>query len=127
MKQVTVNPYVAPNDWRRLLELLRDFAQAINQAAQGFLYRSVTVSAAYTAGTGDLVIYVAPAGTFTVTLPAAKDMLDKVVTVKRKNGTTHTITIQSSSGNIDGAASITLTTAYQARSFHSDGANYYTV
>jgi hypothetical protein len=127
MKQVNASPNVQPNDWRQLVEVLRDMAQAINQAAQGFLYRSVSVNAAYSAGLADLVIYVSPSGTMTVTLPNAKDMLDKVVTVKRKNNTTHIVTIQASSGQIDGAASTTLTTAYQATSFHSDGANYYTV
>lgn len=111
----------------KLQDHLREHATAINQAATGNLWRSVTVSAAYTAGTGDLVVYVSPSGAFTVTLPPAKDMVNKIVTVKRKNNTTHTITIGATSGNIDGSASTTLTSAYQAKRFHSDGSDYYTV
>lgn len=127
MRQVTPTPDIRVNDWDRLRSVLRDVSEAVNQAARGYLHKSVTVSAAYSASPGDIMIYVSPAGAFTVTLPAAKDTTDKVIRVKRKNNTTHTITIQASSGNIDGAASTTLTTAYQTKAFHSDGSNYYTV
>lgn len=118
---------VNPTPMRADVETLRQYAEAINQAATGDLWPFVSVSAAYSAGPSDLVIYVVPAGTFTVTLPSARDMRGKMVYVKRANNTTHTITIQASSGNIDAAASTTLTTAYQVRSFHSDGANYWSM
>ena len=125
MRQVATSPQVSANDWFRLGQVLRDHAESINQAASGNLFPSVSVATTYSAGSGDLVIYVVPSGTFTVTLPLARDMQNKKVTVKRANNTTHTITIQGASGNIDGAASVTLTTAYQARTFHSDGTNYW--
>ena len=41
--------------------------------------------------------------------------------------TTHVVTIQSTSGNIDDAASVTLTTAYQPREFFSDGADWHLI
>ena len=121
MRQVNPNPMSAD------LSTLREFAEAINQAAAGELHPFVSVSAAYSAGPSDLVIYVVPAGAFTVTLPAATATKGRILRVKRANNNTSTITIQATSGNIDGAASTTLTTAYQVKAFHSDGANYWSV
>ena len=118
---------VNPTPMRADVETLRQYAEAINQAATGDLWPFVSVSAAYSAGPSDLVIYVVPAGTFTVTLPSARDMRGKMIYVKRANNTTHTITVQSTSGNIDDAASVTLTTAHQAREFFSDGAEWHLI
>lgn len=103
-----------------------ELATSVNQAAQGRLREFVSVSAAYTAGENDHVIQVAPSGTMTVTLKEPGVMRNKWVTVKRTNNTTHTITVQSAVGNIDGSASVTLTSAYQARHFFSDGAQWWT-
>lgn len=118
---------VRPYPDRVDVELAREFAEAINQAASGVLWPSVAVTGSYTAGTGDLVILVAPSGTCAITLPPAKDTTNTIRRVKRSNNTTHTITVQTGGGNIDGAASVTLTTAYQSRAFFSDGSNYWTV
>jgi predicted dinucleotide-binding enzyme len=111
----------------RLEDVLRQHADALNQAAGGQLHNVVSVSASYAAGTADHIILVSPAGTLTVTLPAALDMLGKRVVVKRANNTTHVVTIDASSGTIDGAASVTLTTAWQRREVVSDGSNYFEV
>lgn len=111
----------------RLTDYLRAFATSINQAADGRLWLSATASTTYSAGENDHVILVTPTGIFTVTLPSAQAMKNKRVVVKRANNTTHTITIQSSSGNIDGAASVTLTSAYQRREFFSDGSNFWEI
>jgi hypothetical protein len=62
-----------------------------------------------------------------VTLPAVSKMVGKIVTVKRGNSTTHTVTISASAGNIDGAASTSLTSAYQSRRFFSDGSDYWLI
>lgn len=110
----------------RLTEYLREISEAINQAAGGRLRDFVDVTGTYAAGIADLVIQVAPSGTCTITLPAASDTKGVIYTVKRTNNTTHTITVAGSTGNIDGAASVTLTTAYQVRHFYSDGTNYWT-
>lgn len=125
-----VNP---ASDWApetflmKLRDILRDYAVSINQGADGRLFRTTSVTGAYTATENDHVILVAPSGTCTITLPAASQMQEKRILVKRSNNTTHTITIQASSGNIDGAASVTLTTAWQRREFLSDGTNYFEV
>lgn len=118
---------VNPSPLRADVETLRQYADSINQASRGELWPSVSVSTTYSAGPSDLVIYVVPAGAFTVTLPAASATKDRMIYVKRANNTTHTITIRASSGNIDAAASTTLTSAYQVKSFHSDGANYWSM
>lgn len=111
----------------RITDYLRSFATSINQAADGRLWLHTSVSTTYSSGENDHVILVVPTGIFTVTLPTAQTMKNKRVVVKRANNTTHIITIQSSSGNIDGAASVTLTTAYQSREFFSDGSNFWEI
>ncbi len=111
----------------RLHDYLREHAVAINQAADQRIFQPVAITTTYSAGENDHVILAAPSAPFTITLPAASQMIYKRVVVKRSNNTTHTITIQSSSGNIDGAASTTLTTAYQAKEFYSDGSAYWSI
>lgn len=120
MKRLTTVVSGAP-DSRSLVEYLRQIFSALNQAADGRLREFVDVTGTYTAGENDHVVQVAPSGTCTVTLPAPSGMRNKTVTVKRTNGTAHTITVQSASGNIDGSASVTLTSAWQVRHFYSDG------
>jgi hypothetical protein len=109
----------------RLYDYLRQFAVSINQAANLQLWQFVAVTSAYSSGDNDHVILVSPAGAMAVTLPAASSMRNKKITVKRANNTTHIITVSSTSGLIDTAASVTLTTAYQYRTFFSDGAAYW--
>lgn len=105
----------------------QEYADAINQAARGLLQPFVNVSGTYSAGAADIVIYVSPSGICTITLPPPSVTKGSIRWVKRANNTTHTVTIQAASGNIDGAASTSLTTAYQSRAFHSDGSNYFLV
>ena len=131
MKRVTPQP-ILPREmgenWQgALLRLLREYSDAINQAADHRLSEFVSVTGAYTAGQNDHVILVAPSGTCTITIPAASVMRNKRVIVKRSNNTTHVVTIQSSSGTIDDAASVTLTTAYQAREMFSDGSEWWLI
>lgn len=121
MRAVTARPQAVD------LNVIRQLCESVNQAALGVLHPFVSVTGAYSAGLGDLVILVAPSGTCTITLPPAKDTAQTIRRVKRSNNTTHTVTIQASSGNIDGAASTSLTTAYQSRAFFSDGTNYWLV
>ena len=128
-----MNKVNSASDWAqetfliKLRDILREYAVSINQGADGRLFRTTSVTGAYTASDNDHVILVAPSGTCTITLPAANQMSEKRILVKRSNNTTHAITIQASSGTIDGAASVTLTTAWQRREFLSDGTNYFEV
>ena len=131
MKRVTPQP-ILPRDigdnWRlEVQRLLREYSDAINQAADHRLSEFVSITTTYTAGENDHVILVAPSGTCTITIPAASVMRNKRIVVKRTNNTTHTITVQSTSGNIDDAATSTLTTAHQAREFFSDGADWHLI
>ena len=118
-----VNPYPRSAD----IATLREYSEAINQAAAGELHPFVSVTTTYSAGAADLVIYVVPAGAFTVTLPAPSETKGRILRVKRANNTTHVITITPASGLIDSAANTTLTTAYQAKAFHSDGVGYWSM
>lgn len=124
MKKVTPAPWL-PETWGAakgaVLDVLREFATALNQAAAGELREPVATTGTYIAREGDHVIEVAPAAPCTVTIPLASKMRGRTVTVKRTNNTTHTITVQPVSGTIDGAASMTLTTAFQKRHFFSNG------
>ena len=113
--------------WLRLYDHLRKFATSINQAADGRLWLSVAITTTYSAGENDHVILCAPTAPFTLTLQDAKNMKNKRIVVKRSNNTTHTITVGTTAGNIDGAATVTLTTAYQSREFFSDGSNYWEI
>lgn len=131
MKRVRQYPNLPPGQsWGetvalQLLDILREFAQAINDAADGRLWpASAYVTASYTAAETDLYIPVKPAAPLTVTLPAAERMKGKRVVVKRLDASTHTITINTAGGNIDAGASVTLTTAWQSREFISDGIQY---
>ena len=102
--------------WLRLYDHLRKFATSINQAADGRLWLSVAITTTCS-----------PGAIFTLTLPDVKNMKGKRVVVKRANNTTHIITIGTTAGNIDGAATVTLTTAYQSREFFSDGVDYHLI
>lgn len=129
MNNVNSQPLL-PGSWDqarlRISDLLRDYAVALNQAANLELFKGVDVAAAYTSGLTDHVIGVT-GGPYTVTIPAAGSMLWRKVTVKRKDNGTATITVTPASGNVDGAASATLTAAYQSRTFWSDGTNWWLI
>lgn len=116
-----------PNARTALWDVLREFGSAINDAAAGRLSLFVSVTGTYSAGVNDHIILVAPAAICTITLPTVANMRNKRIIVKRSNSTTHVITVNTVAGNIDGAASVTLTTAYQSREFFSDGVNFWTV
>ena len=109
----------------QLLRFLREHATSINQAAAGRLMTPVQVTASYTAGENDSLIVFKGAGAATITLPAVTQMAGKRLIVQRGDANTGTITISPASGNINGGASVTLTTAYQRRDIVSDGVDYW--
>lgn len=132
IRPVPREPYLPPVDDHRfklqLLDTLREHAAALTATYNQQLWQIVTITATYSAGLNDHIILVNPAAATTVTLPAASDMINKRVVVKRiVASTANGITIQSSSGNLDGAASTTLNSAYLAKEFVSDGSNWWTV
>lgn len=130
MNKVLADPKLpgdAQSGWLRLYDHLKAFAVAINQAADGQLWKSVAITTTYSSGDNDHIILCRPGAPVTLTLPNVKDMKGKRVVVKRANNTTHTITVGTTAGNIDGAATVTLTTAYQSREFFSDGVDYHLI
>lgn len=72
-----------------------------------------TKTGAYTAALGEFVVCDPTAGGFTVTLPAvATAKFGRSIVVKNHSGSTNTITIAAAgSDKIDGAATVTITTA----------------
>lgn len=110
----------------RLIDYLRDLVESVNALVTRVDPTIVNVTGTYAARDGDRVIQVAPSGICTITPPLAIKVPGQWLTIKRTNNTTHVITVQPASGTIDGAASVTLTTAYQARLLFSDGVQWWT-
>ena len=124
-KRISIRP---DTDHRQLQTILQEHADALTQAADGRLSEYVSITGTYSSGLNDHIILVTPAAATTVTLPAAKDMRNKRIVIKRStSSTTYGITVQASSGNIDGAASTTINTSYASVEVFSDGTAYWKV
>lgn len=92
-------------------------------------YVNVT-AAAYTAKAGDRVIGVNRAGAVTVTLPTTEVRKGRVYTVKDESGAaaTNNITVATEgSETIDGSATDTIGENYGAKTYYSDGSNWFNV
>lgn len=130
MKQVRRQPILTHETGaqlrRQLQDILSEHAEALGQAADERLWEFVAVTGTYTAGENDHVL-MCTGGPYTVTIPAASVMRNKRQIVKRADNGTSTLTVAATSGNIDGAASVTLTTAYQSLELFSDGAGWWLV
>ncbi|MDA1128317.1 MAG: hypothetical protein O2913_06435 [Chloroflexi bacterium] len=90
-------------------------------------YTPVTV-AAYTAKAGDSVLGVNRAGVVTVTLPSGQALWGRIFTVKDESGAaaTNNITVATEGAEtIDGSATDVINVNYGARSYYSDGANWF--
>ena len=70
-----------------------------------------------------LVLASAGGGAITITLPSAQ--LYPVIRIVRTDGSPNTLTIAPQSGTINGAASITLTGQWSAKTIVTDGTNWY--
>lgn len=114
----------------QLTSLLRTIAQEVNGLITLWSPVGATVqskTASYTVQEIDgLVLIDTTAGNVTVTLPDVKYKGNRY-TVKRVTAGANTLTIQGASGNVDGAGSTTIATQYQAKTFVSDGTNWWTV
>lgn len=95
----------------------------------GQLWYAVTSKVAnYNATASDDVILAdATGGVFTVTLRTPVGIAGKVFRLKRLNAGANNVTIATSAGTIDGAATLALITQYQFVSVISDGTNYFTI
>ncbi len=111
----------------RLTEVFRGIAAAVNSAADGFTFRSSSQTGNYTVQLTDQIILVKNTANCTITLPSAKDVVDKRFVVKKAINNAFTVTVVASSGNIDDAASQIITAAYTSIDMVSDGTNYWII
>ena len=77
---------------------------------------------------GVVVVADALVGQVSINLPAAADNVDRVIMVKKVDGTSNNVVVDpNGSETIDGATSYTLSTQYQAVSIISDGTEWHIV
>jgi len=87
-------------------------------------WKYVDATTAYIAKDRDFVLADASSGAFTVTLPPVVE--DVWINVKKTDSSANIVTISpSATGLIDGAATRTLTTQYEAVDFYCDGSNWF--
>lgn len=88
--------------------------------------KSNTYTANHTITTGEVVIYAnANGGGFSVTLPDATTVTNKVFYIKKTDTSGNTVTIATtSSQTIDGSTTVLLSTPYSVRTVISDGSNW---
>lgn len=91
-------------------------------AADIDLATTITATTVVTARSGTILVDTT-AGNVTVTLPAN----GLQYRIKRITGGTNTLTIATASGNIDDAATMTLTIQYESVTLKSNGTNYWIV
>jgi hypothetical protein len=84
--------------------------------------RAITLTA-----TDSVILADATSGAFTVTLPSAVGIAGRQYTIKKIDNSANTVTIASVAGNIDGAATKTLSAQWQAARVVSGGSNWYVV
>lgn len=95
------------------------------QGLRPWLVPTATKTAAYTARYGELVIANPTVAGFTITAPRAEDHAGEVFAVKNASASTNAITIDAQGAElIDGAGSVTITTARESLTFVSDGGDW---
>ena len=79
-----------------------------------------------TIGAGGVVMLAsASVGAVTISLPSAVGNIDRIIVVKKTDGTSNAVNINpSGSETIDGAASESITTQYASITMVSDGSNW---
>lgn len=89
--------------------------------------KTTTVTTATHSASANTIVLCNRAGTVAVTLPSPAK--DTQVVVKDISGAaeSNTITVSSTSGNVDGSASQTITSNYGSLAFVGDGTNWWAV
>lgn len=112
--------------WYQVAPLVNNTLTAAYGIPTGIVHPLVNKTANYNAATSDFYILCDPSGgAFNVTLLNAVGNRGLEVVVKHKSASGNNITVNTAGGNIDGAASKTLTSLQSAR-FTSDGTNWFT-
>ena len=123
MEKVNLKRFVTHEYERQAYNsVLTAIEQQINRGADGYLYTTNPITAAYSVTVNDCVILAD--GTFTVTLPAADQCKGKRITIK--NIGAGTITLDAATGNIDGSATQSIATTASI-DVVCDGINYFIV
>ena len=120
------------------IEKLGDFADFNNHFVKTWFLRLwrilqsfITVqskTADYTAQIDDRVVLAdATSAQVTVTIPDATTVRGKWISVKKVDSSGNNVVISPTVGNVDGAATATITTQYTSRTMISDGSNWWII
>lgn len=99
----------------------------------GETFNSKSVSSSYNIDSGvgkdNIVLVDTVGGATTITLPSSANVTNRNITIKDKTGHagTNHITITPSSGTIDGASSISISTNFGKTTVYCDGTNWYSL
>lgn len=95
---------------RRFMQWIRDLLEGVQQR----MTVTETKTAAYTAIPWEIVLCDPTDAGFTVTLPDPAAHPNKEIGVKNITASVNVITIQATSGTVEGAANTTITTGYES-------------
>jgi hypothetical protein len=122
MDKVAIRQYATDAYNRQQYNIvLTKLEQAISAAADGRLFPASSQDAAYTVSYNDAVILVdATAGAVTISLPPAREMEQKRLTVKKIDPSVNAVTVDANaSETIDGAANKVISSQYVSHDFIS--------
>lgn len=107
---------------------LNNFVTTLNPLLNGTLSVVTSTTNYLATAANDVILMNVTSGGLAVTLPDASISEGELIQVKKIDGTTNDVTVQTAGGNIDGSATATLSGSGGARpgaSFISDGSNWY--
>ena len=98
-------------------------------AALGGIWKDEDNQKTFTDGQGNKYWFIdTTGGNVTIDLPDPSDVSpDTIFTVKRMTAGANTITVAAAVGNIDGSATHSIPTQYEAYAYVSDGENYWII
>jgi hypothetical protein len=118
---------------RRLNSVLErwnyDIAQAIGQAADGYVHETTSVATSYTASINDSVVIVnSTSGSKTVYLKAADQCKNKRIVVKKGDASANVVIIEPNGSElIDNVTAYTISATYGSIDAVSDGTKWWVV
>lgn len=107
-------------------DIATSIESSINQAADGYLFPVMPITANYTMNLNDCLILVnATSGVVTVTLKPAEECKQKMVIVKKTDASANAVTVDGNgSETIDGATTSALSSQWETIRIMSDGAQW---
>lgn len=116
--------------FRKVWAVAGDYSGTLTTGAGRVLFRrAISDAAATVAATDEIIAYTSLTAARTATLPNATGNSGQTFTIKDESGScaAFNITIATSGGNIDGAATFVMKTAYQSVTVYSNGTNYFII